>query len=179
MSIYTHSVKSVTKSVVSLKNILSKIPDFIEKNKGQWGNYTISEEYVLSCRIAPNMFPLTRQVQIVSDNLKAMVSKITGVEAPQMEDNETTVTQLIERLEKTLEFVGSISQDKYEGAENRQARLRYMPGKYFEMEDFVVDYAIPNIYFHIVTAYNILRQLGVEVGKNDYIGIDLNLKDDN
>jgi uncharacterized protein len=173
---YTQTVKSVTISTNALINILKKLPEFMDSHKGMNGNHLISENYILSCRIAPNMFPLSKQVQIVSDNLKGMVARISGVEAPKMEDNETTVAQLIERLEKTLEFVHSIDESKYERADDRKATLPFMPTKYMDMSVYVHSFAIPNIHFHITTTYNILRSLGLDIGKRDFIG-NIEMKD--
>jgi uncharacterized protein len=170
MSVYTHSLKTATKSVKSFKAIIEKIPAYLESKKGMNGHNLISESYVLESRIAPDMLPLVKQVQIVSDNLKGMASKMSGTQNLSMEDNETTITQLVERLQKTLDFVNSIPESAYEGAESRQALSPYMPGKYQTMEDYLIEMAIPNIYFHMTTGYNILRSLGMDIGKMDFIG---------
>jgi uncharacterized protein len=170
MSIYTHSLKTATKSVKSFKAIIEKIPAYLESKKSMHGHQLISENYVLESRISPDMFPLVKQVQLVSDNLKGMASRISGVPNPSMEDNETTVAQLVERLQKTLDFVNSIPESAFEGAESRQALSPFLPGKYQTMEDYLIEMAIPNTYFHMTTAYNILRSLGMDIGKMDFIG---------
>ncbi len=170
MSIYTHSLKTATKSVESLKAIVSKLPAYLDSKKAMRGDNLISESYTLESRIAPDMLPLVRQVQIVSDNLKGMASRMAGVEAPKMEDNESSIAELIVRLEKTIEFAKSIPESAFEGAANRQATTPWIPGKYQTMEDYLVESAIPNLYFHITTAYCILRSLGMPIGKQDFIG---------
>jgi uncharacterized protein len=170
MSIYTHSLKTATKSVESLKAIVEKLPAYLDSKKGMRGNNLISEVYVLESRIAPDMFPLVKQIQLVSDMLKAMASKMSGIENPSMEDKETSIVELITRLEKTIEFAKSIPESAFEGAADRQAFSPWMPGKYQTMEDYLVESALPNIYFHITTAYNILRSLGMQIGKQDFVG---------
>lgn len=167
---YLHSVKAITKSTESLKNILSKVPAYLESKKDMRGNDTISEMYVLEARIAPDMYSLKKQIQLVSDNLKGIVSRTSGTENPKMEDTETTLEELIQRLQKTLDFANSIPESAYQDAENRKATMPWMPGKYQKMEDYVIETGLPNFYFHLVTAYNILRNLGLDIGKRDFIG---------
>ena len=176
MSLYYSSVQIIRKQVVALRNILTKIPAFVESSKTPYGNYMIDENYVLKSRIATDMYPLVKQVQIVSDGLKGMVARITDTEAPKMPDTETTVAELITRLDLTLEFVDSMTELAYEGADNLKAKLPWMPGKYLTMEDYVA-FAIPNTYFHMTTAYNILRHIGLPIGKTDFIG-QVNFQDE-
>ena len=176
MSIYYSSVQIIKKQVIALRAILTKIPAFVESSKTPYGNYMIDENYVLNARVATDMFPLSKQVQVVSDGLKGMVARMTGTEAPKMPDTETTVDELIARLDKTLEFVDSIPELAYESASERKAKLPWMPGKYLTMDDYVA-FAIPNTYFHMTTAYNILRHIGLPIGKTDFIG-QVNFQDE-
>jgi uncharacterized protein len=173
---YPHAVRTATKSVSALKTILQKIPEFIEASKNGRGQYLIEESYILSSRIAPDMYPLLKQVQIVSDNLKGLVSRLSGVENPKMDDEQSTLYEIVERLQKTLEYVKSVDPVLFDTADTRTAKLPWMAeGTHLEMEDYVIEFALPNIYFHVVTCYNILRSLGMDIGKGDFIG-GMNIK---
>ena len=166
---YQNTIKTASRTTSNIIDILKKLPEFIEANTMR-GRPLISEEYILSSRIAPDMFPLKMQIGIMSDNLKGAVSRLTNIDAPKMPDTETTISELIERLEKTLEFVNSVSAESYEGADTRNVILPFMPTKQMTMEVYINDYFVPNFYFHATTTYNILRALGLKIGKGNYIG---------
>jgi uncharacterized protein len=155
---YYLATKGVQKSVEALINILKKV------NQTEGGNP------VFDARIAPDMFGLNKQVTVVSDNLKGMVSRFSNSENPKMEDNETNLEELITRLQKTIDFANSISADQYSNAANIKATLPWMPGKYLTADDYLFQFAIPNVYFHLSIAYAILRNNGYEIGKQDFIG---------
>jgi hypothetical protein len=122
---------------------------------------------LLQSRLAPDMFPLARQVQIATDAAKFGVARLTGVEAPKFADDETTFEQLKARIEKTRAFVAGA----FEGAEARRVEVPTRIATYaFDGRTFLLHWAMPNFYFHVVTAYDILRHNGVEVGKRDYLG---------
>lgn len=122
-------------------------------------------------RLAPDMFPLRRQVQIACDAVKNGLARIAGVEAPRFEDNEAGFDELRARIRKTLAFVDTVPADRLDGAEDREIvfpvgrdATRSMPGF-----DYLTRWMLPNLFFHVTTAYNILRHDGVEVGKADYL----------
>jgi uncharacterized protein len=161
---YYLATKGVQKSVEALLNILKKV------------SQTQTDQPIFDARLAPNMLPFSKQITIVSDNLKGMVSRFAQVENPKMEDTETDISELIERLQKTLDFTNSIDESKYENAESTKATLPWMPGKYLTADDYLFQFAIPNVYFHVSIAYAILRNLGHELAKSDYIG-GLNMQD--
>ncbi len=126
---------------------------------------------LLQSRLAPDMFPLARQVQIATDAAKFGVARLTGVEAPKFADDETTFEQLKARIEKTRAFVAGVPRDAFEGAEARRVEVPTRTATYaFDGRTFLLHWAMPNFYFHVVTAYDILRHNGVEVGKRDYLG---------
>jgi hypothetical protein len=122
-------------------------------------------------RLAPDMFPLRRQVQIACDAAKNGLARIAGVEAPKFEDTETTFAELKERIAKTLAFVDSVPAAKLDGTEDKAITFpvgkdatRTMAGF-----DYLTGWMLPNVFFHVTTTYNILRHNGVEVGKGDYL----------
>ena len=168
-NLYAHMPRLVSKHVQNLINILVKAKDFA-------GSKGLSEAELLNLRIAPDMFPLMKQIQVVSDSSKGIVARLAGVDAPVMEDTEVTIDDCIARLEKTLRFIESIDPATFASADSRKQIVGYIPGKYQDTVDFTLDMAIPNFFFHFTTAYNLLRGAGMEIGKMDYIG-QLNLHD--
>lgn len=170
--IYTLAHKITTKQINALIVLLEKI-------KSQLPHKNHSESDLLAAKLAPDMFPLVKQIQLVADHAK-MAFRLAGMEPPVMEDNETTLDQLIARLKKTVELIQDIPEDSYAHAEDRQIILpifaKMAPGKALEAQEYFVNFAIPNFYFHLVTAYCILRNQGYEIGKMDFIG-GLNMVD--
>lgn len=125
---------------------------------------------LLSARLAPDMFPLTRQVQIATDHAKGCVARLAGKQVEAIEDTETTFADLQARIKKVLAIVESYSPDQFEGAETREITIK-IPNQELKFGglDYVNQWALPNFYFHIVTAYDILRANGVELGKKDFL----------
>src|SRR3954463_14393445 len=122
-------------------------------------------------RLYPDMFPLARQVQIACDTAKGAVARLAGVEVPKHEDTEQTFADLKARIAKTVDFVLSVSAAKVNGSETREVVLKMRSGEVkFNGMQYLLGHALPNFYFHVATAYNILRHNGVEIGKRDYIG---------
>ncbi|MBU9812595.1 DUF1993 domain-containing protein [Rahnella sp. SL6] len=150
---------------------LQNLSALLEKGEAWAKENGKSEEEVLNTRLAEDMYPLARQVQITSDMSKGAVARLAGITAPAMEDNEVTFAQLQERIANTLRFIESVDAQQLEGDESREIVVK---GKNREMKftahSYVTVFAIPNFYFHITTAYNILRHLGVNIGKADFIG---------
>ena len=122
-------------------------------------------------RLVPDMFPLTRQVQIACDQAKSVAARLTGQEPPKFEDNEQTLDELKTRIRRTLDYIGSVSSSAYQGAETRRVGFPLMEGYELDMDgvQYLRDWALPNFYFHVVTAYDILRSQGVQIGKQDYL----------
>ncbi len=168
-SYFDTTVPVFIKMLQNLDHLLTKGSEFaIEKG--------ISEETLLGDRLASDMFPLSKQIQIATDNAKGCVARLCGIEAPVMEDTETTVAQLHERIAKTIAFIESITEAQFEGATDRKILIKYFGGKHFTAYDYVTQYALPNFFFHTNVVYALLRTMGVPIGKGDYLG-QLNLKD--
>jgi hypothetical protein len=127
---------------------------------------------LIDARLAADMFPLTRQVQIATDHAKGATARLSGREVPKYEDNETSFDELKARIAKTVEFVKSVPASEIEGAESREIKLtiggqeRILPG-----ERYLARVALPNFFFHVTTAYDILRHKGVPLGKRDFLGV--------
>lgn len=126
---------------------------------------------LLAARLFPDMLPLIKQVQIATDHAKGALARLAGVEVPRFEDNEQSFDELRARLAKTIAFVESFTASQVDGSEAREIALRVGGHDLaFKGQDYLLGFAVPNFYFHVVTAYNILRHNGVEIGKQDYIG---------
>ena len=126
---------------------------------------------LLQSRLFPDMFPLVRQAQIATDSAKFGVARLTGVEAPRFADDETTFEQLKTRVERTRAFIAGVPRDAFEGADTRRIEVPTRAASYaFDGRTYLLHWALPNFHFHVVTAYNILRHNGVEIGKRDYLG---------
>ena len=160
---YLFCIESIQKSLNSVINILEKTQTWAKEN-GK------TDEEVLQASLTPDMLPFVRQITILSDNAKGVASRLSGVENPKHEDTESTIAELIERVKMTREFINTIETQEYTNAHQQKIIMPYFPGKYQTAQDYVRDYALPNFYFHTVTAYGILRHIGVPLGKGDYIG---------
>lgn len=131
----------------------------------------LDEEGLMQGRLAPDMLPFVSQVRIATDNAKGAAARLGGVEPLVLADDETTLAQLRERVLRTIAYVESVGPDAFEGAETRPVQLKF-PGLElnFEGANYLTSFALPNFYFHLTTAYAILRHAGIELGKRDYMG---------
>ncbi len=149
---------------------LRNLTRFLEKGAKHAEQKKFESEVLLTSRLAPDQFNLIRQVQIACDTAKLCASRLTGKEAPHHDDGEKTLGDLVSRIDQTISFLNSTSAKDFVGAEDRQISQPRWEGKYLLGNEFVHHHAIPNFYFHITTAYAILRHNGVDVGKKDYLG---------
>ena len=126
---------------------------------------------LVNARLAPDMFPLVRQVQIACDHAKNSTARLIGQEPPVFEDNEQTLDELKARIARTIDYLRSARETAFEGAEDRDIKIPLPNNLALEMNglQFLRDWALPHFYFHVVTAYDILRHNGVEIGKRDYL----------
>ena len=160
--LYAFTVPVFIKQLGGLKNVLAKAESFAkEKN--------ISEESFLNERLAPDMFPLVKQVQLSSDHAKGATARLAGLEVPKFEDNEKTFAELYARIDKTIAFVQSDPTAMFADAATREIALAYWKGKHMNGLDYLRESALPNFYFHVTVAYCLVRHMGVALGKSDYI----------
>ena len=152
-------------------SMLKNLSALLDKAVAHAASKGYDASVLLQSRLAPDMFPLVRQVQIATDAAKFGVARLTGVEAPKFADDESTVEQLKARIEKTRAFVAGVPREAFEGAETRRVEVPTRATTYaFDGRTFLLQWAMPNFYFHVVTAYGILRHNGVDIGKRDYLG---------
>jgi hypothetical protein len=164
ISMYQASVPVFIRSLGNLSAILGKAAAHAEANK-------IDPAVLLATRLYPDMFPLSRQIQIATDMAKGAVARLAGVERPVHEDNEMSFAEMQARIEKTLEFIRSIKPEQIDGSEERTITLT-LRGKdvQFAGQPYLLHFVLPNLFFHTATAYAILRHCGVALGKPDFIG---------
>ena len=152
-------------------NILRNLSTILDKAEAHCAAKKIEPTVLTSYRLFPDMFPLTRQVQIACDTAKGAVARLAGVDIPKHEDTEQSFAELKARIAKTIDFVESVSAAKIDGSDDKEVVLQMRSGeRRFKGMQYLLGHAYPNFYFHVTTAYNILRHNGVEVGKRDYIG---------
>lgn len=161
--LYDILVPQLTKNLRNLSAILDKGAQLAETKK-------FEVDILLNARLAPDQFNLIRQVQIACDTAKLGVSRLTGKPAPSHEDNEKTLSEVKSRIDQTISYLNQFSTKDFEGAETRQVTTPRWDGKYLLGTDYVHHHILPNLYFHITTAYSILRHNGVDVGKKDFLG---------
>lgn len=153
-----------------LDQMLSNIDRWLTRAEEHAADRKFDVAILLQARLAPDQFPLVRQVQAVCDAAKFLGARLTGKEAPKNPDAETTVAQVRERIAGTRAWLSTLTEADFEGAETRQVTLAFAPGKYVLGADYLRQMALPNFYFHAATAYAILRHNGVTLGKVDFLG---------
>lgn len=153
-------------TVPQLKRTLGNLKTWLERAAQQE-----SGEKMLSARLAPDQFTLVKQVQTATDNAKMMAGRLAGREWPSHPDTETTYEQLYTRIASVQEFLGTFGPTDFAEAAARQIKLPWMqPGQFMVGSEYVVQFALPNYYFHLITAYGIMRHSGVVLGKTDFMG---------
>lgn len=165
VSMHEASTPRFVSMLKNLSAILDKAQTYAEAKK-------IAPDVLPSTRLFPDMFPLVRQVQIACDFAKGAVARLAGIDIPKYEDNELTLDQLKARIATTIAFVESVDANLINGSEARDITLTVGGQEMkFKGMPYLLGFALPNFYFHLVTAYNILRQNGVDIGKRDYMGM--------
>ena len=164
ISMYQASVPVFTRMLNNLATILEKAAAHAETKK-------IDPTVLINARLYPDMLPLARQIMIASDTAKGGAARLAGVEPPSYEDNETSFPELIERLRKTIAYLNTLKPTQIDGSEKKTITLKTRNDTLtFEGMTFLLNRALPNLYFHVSTAYAILRHNGVDIGKKDYLG---------
>jgi hypothetical protein len=156
----------------SLKNLSS----FLDKSVLHAENKKFDVTTLISSRLAPDQLPLSKQIQLASDTAKSFAARLNGQEPVSMEDNEKTIEELKARIDKTIALLDAVKPEDVDGKEDEKVTVKWFPGKFITGFDFATQYALPNFYFHITTAYAILRHNGVDLGKTDFLG-PLSLQD--
>ncbi|KYF63600.1 DUF1993 domain-containing protein [Sorangium cellulosum] len=164
ISMYQASIPVLVRMFGNLSAILTKAAAYAEAKK-------IEPRVLLDARLAPDMLPLTRQVQIASDTAKGCGARLAGVDVPKYEDNEASFDELQARIAKTVAFLNGLRPEQIDGSEDRDVSIptRGQPLQ-FKALPYLLNFALPNFYFHVMTTYAILRHNGLDIGKMDYLG---------
>ncbi|NOT13760.1 MAG: DUF1993 domain-containing protein [Methylococcaceae bacterium] len=166
VSMYQTSIPTFVRMLKNLATILDKASAHAEAKK-------IDPNVFINARLAPDMYPLSRQIQIATDMAKGCAARLAGIEIPRFEDNESTFAELQARIAKTIAFLQSVNIDQINGSAERIVTLKMHDKEISYLgQTYLLEFALPHFYFHITTAYAILRHYGLEIGKRDYIGND-------
>ncbi len=164
MHMYDLTVPQLVKTLRNLDRWLA-----LAKSHAETANIPV--ETLISARLAPDQYTLVRQVQVATDNAKFIPGRLTGKEWPSHPDTETTFDQLHGRIASVSRYIETFKREDFDDIDRRKIRLPWMKdNQWLAPHDYLVQFALPNFYFHVVTAYAILRHQGVPLGKNDYIG---------
>lgn len=166
LSMYQASVPLLVRALGNLAHVLKKGAEHAKSKN-------VGDEVLLQTRLIPDMLPLLRQVQIATDMAKNGVARLAGVEPLAIEDKETTLAELYARLDRVIAYLKEFRPEQIDGSETRPITLKMRQGElHFEGQAYLLHFVIPNVFFHCTTAYNILREAGAELGKQDFIGRD-------
>jgi uncharacterized protein len=167
------SISLYAASIPVYKQMLGSLRDILKKAEAHAGARNIEPNVLLQSRLYPDMFPLLRQVQVACDFARSAAARLSNQAIPKVEDNQQTVAELQTLIADTLAFLDSIKPEQINGQEEREVITR--PGtpheRKFTCQSYLLSYALPQFFFHVTTAYAILRHNGVEIGKKDYMGV--------
>ena len=164
VSMYQAAVPTIIRALENLAAVLEKAAQQIDAKK-------FPQDAYVGARLYPDMFPLSKQVQIASDISKGGCARLAQVDPPSFDDNETTFPQLIERTRKTIEFLKTLKPEQIDGSEARTVTWKTRTSeRSMQGQPYLFNHVLPNVFFHCTTAYDILRHNGVELGKQDFLG---------
>jgi uncharacterized protein len=165
------AISMYSASVPVLVRALSNLQAWFDKAEAHAVAKKFEPQVLLNARLAPDMLPFTKQVQIACDSAKFGVARLSGVDAPKFDDTEATFAELRQRIAKTLDYVRSVPAAKIDGTETKDVVVPRRNGSMtLKGEFYLKHYVLPNVFFHVMTAYALLRHNGVELAKADYLG---------
>ena len=158
-------------SVPRFANILGNLLNILDKAQAHADARKIDSTVLTGDRLFPDMLPMTKQVQIACDAAKGVIARLSGVDAPVFDDNEKTLAELKARVASTIAYIQSVPAAQIDGTEDKEIIVKRGDKEtHYKGMQFLLGHATPNFYFHVATAYNILRHNGVDIGKRDYLG---------
>ncbi|MEM5329528.1 DUF1993 domain-containing protein [Paraburkholderia sp. JHI2823] len=164
ISMYQASVPVLVRGLTNLQNIIGKAQAHAAEKQ-------IDPSVLTTARLFPDMLPLMRQIHIATDTAKGCAARLAGVEAPKFDDVEVTFDELHARIQKTIDYLNAFKPEQIDGSEARSITLKMRSGPIeFTGQSYLLGFVLPNFFFHVTTAYDILRHNGVELGKLDYLG---------
>ena len=158
-------------SIPTLIHTLSNLVSILQKGAAHAENKKFDPTVLINSRLYPDMLPFSRQIQIATDNAKGCAARLAGLEPPKYEDTEASFPELIARVQKTIDYLKTFKPEQIDGSEDKTISLPLRNNVMtFQGMPYLLNFVLPNVYFHITTAYDILRHNGVELGKQDFIG---------
>ena len=157
-------------SITQMSKMLRNLESWLGKAEAHAKERGFDVDVLVGVRLAPDQFPLARQIQSSCDTVKLAAARLSGGQAPSHPDDETTITQLRQRIHATLAYLETVTHESLGGAADRDIQLPFAKGKACKGSDYLVEFVVPNFYFHVTTAYALLRHSGVPLGKMDFIG---------
>ncbi len=157
-------------SILQMKKMLTGLDKWLEKSIDHAKSKSFEPTLLLNCRLIADMYPLLRQIQSCCDTAKFAAARLSGQEAPKHPDTEQTMDDIRARIRTCVDYLETFKEADFNEADKRLVSLSYLPDKVLLGSDYLVELALPNFYFHVTTAYDILRHNGVDVGKMDFIG---------
>ncbi len=165
--VYDFSIAPLLRSLKNLDAIIGKAAEHVSADKD------IDEGTLVQARLYPNMRPLIFQIRVATDTAKGAAARLSGNAVPSWADEETTIDDMHERLAKAIDYLAHFKPADFEGGEERPIELKLGPNTVnFTGASYIANFVLPNFYFHMTTAYNILRHNGVVIGKRDYLGAE-------
>jgi len=153
------------------RNALTQLLHIMEKGVASAQARKFDVGVLVHSRLAPDMFPFVKQIQLTCDFAKNSLARLAGIDPPKFEDNETTMDELVARVKRTLDYIATVPASALEGSETRDVKIPLRDRTVeFKGLPYLQNWALPNFFFHYVTAYNLLRHNGVEIGKRDFLG---------
>jgi uncharacterized protein len=170
ISLYQSSVPIFVQFLTSLSAVLDKAAAYAEAKK-------VEPSVLLNTRLAPDMFPLVRQVRMATDHAVNACGRLAGVDMPSFSNSETTIPELKDRIAKTIDFIKGLKPAQIDGNEDKEIKITFPSGatREFTGQSLLLNNSLPNFYFHCTTAYDILRHCGLELGKRDFMGTPVSL----
>ena len=170
ISMYKASVPVFVQFLTSLSAVLDKAAAYAEAKK-------VEPSVLLNTRLAPDMFPLVRQVRAATDHAINACGRLAGADMPSFSNTEATIPELKDRIAKTIDFLKSLKPAQIDGSEDKAIEITFPSGatREFTGQSLLLTNSLPNFYFHCTTAYDILRQCGIELGKRDFMGTPVSL----
>jgi hypothetical protein len=165
------SISMYSASVPIFVRMLGNLNGWLDKAEAHAAAKKFDADVYLQSRLAPDMLPFPKQIQIACDAAKFCVARLSGTESPVFEDNEKTLAELRERVKKTIDYVKSVPADAIDGSDAKEITIKRASGPVTMTGEVYLKHAVlPNFFFHVTTTYALLRQNGVEIGKSDYLG---------
>lgn len=157
-------------TIIQIQKMLDQVLHWMDKTESYAETRKFDPNVIIDSRLSPDMYPFGRQIQIITDNAKGIAGRLGGKTPPTIEDTEKTFAELRERVAVVKKFIGGFTEADFAQADDAKCVLGFLPDQYMKGDEYLHQFGLPNLYFHLATAYGILRHNGVPLGKGDYIG---------